>query len=97
DNNVLQRHGLNTQLWLIRNFINEQVWFGLGGGVYVVNEKINKDISVNSSSDPASGIFSMTGSYRFYPSLDARITWNRIISHNNLDTDVILGGFGFRF
>jgi hypothetical protein len=97
DNNVLHRHGLNTQLWLIRNFIYEKLWFGLGGGVYVVNETIHKDISVNSSSEPASGIFSMTGSYRFYPGLDARITWNRIISHNNLDTDVILGGFGYRF
>jgi hypothetical protein len=97
DNKVLHRHGLNTQLGLIRNFIYEKLWFSISGGLYVVNEKINKDISVKSSREPTCGIFSMTGSYRFHPSLDARITWNRIISHNNLDTDVILGGFGYRF
>ena len=97
DNDVLHRHGLNTQLWLIRNVIYDNLWFGIGGGLYVVNEKIEKDTSATSSSESTSGIFSITGTYRFHPSWDARITWNRVISHNNLDTDVILGGFGYRF
>jgi len=97
NDDVLHRYGLNTQLWLTRNVIFEKLWFGIGGGLYVFNEKINEDTSIESSSETTNGIFSMTGSYRFHPSLDARITWNRIISHNNLDADVILGGFGYRF
>jgi hypothetical protein len=97
DNDLVHRHGLNTQLWLIRNVIEDNLWFGIGGGLYVFKENIDEDNSATLSSESTSGIFSMTGTFRFYPSWDARITWNRVISHNNLDSDVILGGVGYRF
>ncbi|MBK5274240.1 MAG: hypothetical protein JJE30_04220 [Desulfuromonadales bacterium] len=43
------------------------------------------------------GIFSLTGSYRLQPHWAIRTTWNRIITNYNMDTDVILGGIGYRF
>jgi hypothetical protein len=97
DNNVMHRHGFNTQLWLIRNFIHDKLWLGIGGGLYVFNENINKDLSIKPSSESTTGIFSMTVIYSFHPSFDARLTFNRISSHNNLDADMILGGLGYRF
>jgi hypothetical protein len=94
---VLHRRGVNTQLWLKRDVVSDKLWFGIGGGLYVFDEKIKRGESIDSKRDSSSGIFSMTGGYRFSPGWDARITWNRIISHNNLDADVILGGFGYSF
>jgi hypothetical protein len=39
----------------------------------------------------------MTGSYQFYQHMDARFTWNRILTNYNMDADVFLGGIGYRF
>jgi hypothetical protein len=44
-----------------------------------------------------SGIATMSGSYRLDPHWSLRISWNRIITNYDRDTDVIMGGIGYRF
>ena len=43
------------------------------------------------------GIVTLTTSYRFHPHWGVRASWNRIVTNYNRDTDVILGGIGYRF
>jgi hypothetical protein len=44
-----------------------------------------------------SGIVTLTASYRFDPHWFARLSWNRIVTGYDRDTDVILLGGGYRF
>jgi hypothetical protein len=39
----------------------------------------------------------MSASYRFDPKWNARISWDRLVTTNNRDADILLGGVGYRF
>jgi hypothetical protein len=43
------------------------------------------------------GIITLTASYRFDPRWFARLSWNRVVTHYDRDTGVILLGGGYRF
>jgi len=96
DNRLFRRHGLASQLWGIREFFDDRFSVGIGGGAYFpismrpASHRFGVDRSV-------CGIATLTTSYRVLPGLDARVSWNRIITDYNHDTDVILGGIGYRF
>lgn len=94
---LLRRNGTTTQLWAVRPFHDDSLSLGAGLGVYVpLDSKLGLFRDENKSS-LVSGVFSMTGGYRFYPSMEARFTWNRILTNYNNDADVFLGGIGYRF
>jgi hypothetical protein len=40
---------------------------------------------------------SISASYRVTQHWSARVTWNRVITRNSRDADVILAGIGYRF
>jgi len=44
-----------------------------------------------------SGLFAVSASYRFGSRWLARVTWNRVVTRYDRDTDVIEGGIGVRF
>jgi hypothetical protein len=44
-----------------------------------------------------SGIVSASASYRFTQHWAARVTWNRVVTRYSRDTDVLMGGVGYRF
>jgi hypothetical protein len=44
-----------------------------------------------------SGLVSLSASYRFTEHWAARVTWNRVVTRYSRDTDVLLGGVGYRF
>lgn len=92
-----RRDGLTSQLWATRAFLDNTVTLGVGAGAYyAINENEN-------SSDPGpgkgkfSGLVSISGTYRFTNRLDARLTWNRVVTRYDRDTDVIFAGVGYRF
>jgi len=96
DNRLFRRHGLASQFWGVREFFDDRFSVGIGGGAYF-------PISMRSSSQrfgtdgSVCGMVTLTSSYRFQPQWDVRASWNRIITDYNHDTDVILGGIGYRF
>ena len=49
------------------------------------------------STGTVSGIVTLTASYRFHPHWDLRTSWYRIVTSYDRDTDVLLGGVGYRF
>ena len=44
-----------------------------------------------------SSIVSMSASHRFTQHWAARVTWNRVVTRYSRDTDVLMGGIGYRF
>jgi hypothetical protein len=95
--NLLRHNGTITQLWAVRPFHDDCMSLGAGLGVYIPLDGKTGLFRGENKSNLVSGVFSMTGSYRFYRDIDARFTWNRILTNYNMDADVFLGGIGYRF
>ncbi|HEY6871707.1 MAG TPA: hypothetical protein VI298_03150 [Geobacteraceae bacterium] len=97
DNRLIRRNGVTTQLWLVREFLDDRLALGAGGGLYFVVDRYRDILDGTGSGRFLSGIITLTGSYRLHPHWDTRISWNRIVTNYDMDTDVILGGIGYRF
>jgi hypothetical protein len=96
DNRLVRRNGLTTQLWAARAFLDRRLALGIGGGAYFAIDR--QEGSEQSGFDETlAGIITITGSYRFHPHWAMRVSWNRIVTNYNRDTDVILGGLGYLF
>jgi len=97
DKRLTRRNGISTQLWLSKDFFDEQLSLGLGGGPYFSVDHYEHTTGSTERATVVSGIMTMTASYRFLPHICLRASWNRIVTDYDRDTDVILGGFGYRF
>ncbi len=97
DNRLIRRDGITTQFWGVREFLDDRVMLGVGGGAYVAIDHYSTSEQGDKTSKGLSGIVTLTASYRFAPHWDLRSSWNRIVTDYDRDTDVILGGVGYRF
>ena len=97
DNHLLRRDGLATQLWAVRDFLDDRLALGIGGGAYFAVDHYAAGRRGTDTSDNLAGIVTLTGSYRIHRHWDVRTSWNRIVTDYNRDTDIILGGVGYRF
>jgi hypothetical protein len=97
DDRIIRRNGLTTQLWAVQPFFDDSFSIGVGGGGYFAVEHYDDLIYGKNTDRVLSGIVAFTASYRFQPHWDIRTSWNRIITKYHMDTDVIMGGVGFRF
>jgi hypothetical protein len=92
DTGIQNRFGLMTQLWAVRSFFDERLSLGIGGGPYAAFDKYHpKD------DETVVGIFGMTASYRLMPRWTVRLSWERVVTNYNSDSDVILAGIGYLF
>ncbi len=92
-----RRDGITSQLWATRAFLNDRITLGVGAGAYyAINEHENSP-SPGPGAGKFSGLVSISGTYRFTPHWDLRLTWNRIVTSYDRDTDMILAGIGYRF
>ncbi|MGD0228761.1 MAG: hypothetical protein ABSC19_00185 [Syntrophorhabdales bacterium] len=84
--------GLMGQLWLARAFLGDRLSLGIGGGPYLVVDR-----SGTGDDERLVGVFSMTASYRLDRNWALRLTWSRVVTNRDSDSDVILCGLGYRF
>jgi hypothetical protein len=91
--NLIDRYGLTTQLWLAKAFFDDRFALGAGFGFYAAEDRLREDRSGAFLSE----IISITASYRLGPRWLIRGTWDRIVADYDRDTDVFLGGIGYRF
>ncbi len=89
---LIDRYGLTTQLWLAKPFLNDRISLGIGIGPYFA-----KDLRHGTGQERIPIIFSTTGSYRIGQNWLLRATWDRIITRYDRDSDIFLGGIGYRF
>jgi hypothetical protein len=90
ENDIAKRQGVATQLWATQK-LSDHISIGIGGGLYEAHDKF-RDSNLNTN-----GIVSLTGSYRIYNNWLIRISWNRIITSYDKDSDVVLVGLGYKF
>lgn len=96
-NSLIDRYGLTTQLWLAKPFLHDRIALGAGGGAYFAIDKRRGDTQDRNGDVFISEIVSLTGSFRLNPHWHIRATWDRIITSYNRDSDIFLGGIGYRF
>ena len=97
DSRLVRRDGIISQVWVTQELLDDMLSVGAGAGAY-----FNLSSYHNPSQGPGadriiSGIVSLGGSYRFTQHWALRAAWNRVVTSNERDTDVILGGIGYRF
>jgi len=93
---LIDRYGLTTQLWLAKRFLDDDMSLGAGFGPYfAIDERRGgtpggRDVFI-------SKIASISGSLKLSEHLDLRATFDRIITTYDRDSDIFLGGIGYRF
>jgi hypothetical protein len=92
-----RRDGLTAQLWLTRAFLDDQLTLGFGAGGYAAIHHGNDPDERSTGDGILSGLVSVSASYRFTQHWAARFTWNRVVTRYSRDTDVLMGGIGYRF
>jgi hypothetical protein len=92
-----RRDGLAAQLWLTRAFFDESLTLAAGLGPYVAITQTGNLPQERIGDGRVSALFAVSASYRFSSRWLARVTWNRVVTRYNRDTDLIEGGIGIRF
>jgi hypothetical protein len=92
-----RRDGATAQLWLTRAFLDDRLSLGLGAGAYAAIHHGDSGDTRTAGDGILSGLVSMSASWRVTRNWSARVTWNRVMTRYSRDTDVILGGIGYRF
>lgn len=93
----IRRNGIASELWLTRAFLNDKVTLAAGAGAYFTIDQRNRRDQPGPGDGRISGIVSISASYRLSDRWLTRITWNRVVTRYNRDTDVIQAGLGYRF
>ena len=93
DARLVNRQGLLAQAWLEPSFQGERATLGIGYGPYIASDDQRRD----RNGAFGSGVITLTASLRFAQHWVGRVSWNRVVSRYDRDTDVILLGIGYRF
>jgi hypothetical protein len=91
--NLIDRYGLTTQIWLAKPFFDDRLALGAGVGLYFAEDRLSEQRTGGFVSE----IVSITFSYRLSSRWLIRGTWDRIVTDYDRDSDIFLGGLGYRF
>ena len=98
---VVKRKGVAGQLGLVREFLNHHADVGIAGGFYLARDQdylVPSDTVVGiATRTQVLGLLSMTMTWRITRMLHLRAYWDRTLTTNGRDTDVVLGGLGWSF
>ncbi|RII26334.1 MAG: hypothetical protein CXR31_11625 [Geobacter sp.] len=95
---LIDRYGLTTQLWLAKPFLHDRIALGVGFGPYFAIDQRRGDHEQGRNSNAfVAEIASITGSYRLSEHWHIRAIFDRVITSYNRDSDIFMGGIGYRF
>jgi hypothetical protein len=89
----IHRFGPVTQLWLVQPFYGDRLSLGVGVGPYLTFDKTSRGTAAILTGP----VVTLTGAYRFTPHWGLRVSWNRVATGFDHDTDVFMGGISYRF
>mgnify|MGYP000882294336 CR=1 FL=1 len=92
----IKRKGMLTQLWIVGHYLDDRLDLGLGAGPYVPLDK-QRETETGKGRPVVAGMFTMGAAYDILPRWTVRISWNRVVTDYDRDTDVLLGGIGYQF
>ncbi|MBN3790873.1 hypothetical protein [Burkholderia sp. Ac-20353] len=93
----VRRNGVASQFWLTRAFLDDKLTLSAGAGAYFTVNQRNVQGQPGPGDGGVSGIVSISASYRLSDRWLTRVTWNRVVTRYDRDTDVIQAGVGYRF
>jgi hypothetical protein len=94
---LARRDGITSELWLTRAFFNDKVTLAVGTGVYYALSEREEATHQGPGAHQFSGLISISGAYRFTEHWSGRLTWNRVLTRYDRDTDVMFAGLGYRW
>jgi hypothetical protein len=93
DTRLVGRDGIAAQAWLEPGFSGGRYTLGVGLGAYLAEDR-RRDGDDRTSVSP---IVTMTASARLGRRWTGRVSWNRVVSDYDRDSDVVVLGVGYRF
>ncbi len=88
------RDGLAVEIWARKNFFSDRLSLSMGVGPYIARERV----PTGNQRTVSNGLISASASYLLYkPWLTSRITWHRVFTTYNRDSDLFLLGLGINF
>jgi hypothetical protein len=93
---LVQRRGAVAQLWLLRPFTDRTV-LQIGGGAYLMGDRVNRSDAAEESKIHLVPVASIGMRYRISPDWRAQLSWQRVITDYNRDSDLLLVGVGKKF
>lgn len=98
DPRLVRRTGVLAQLWGVREVLaSDRLVLGIGLGPYVAVERHRVPASMEGGAGTLAWVFSATAAYRLDDRWNARMSWNRVNTNYNRDTDVVLFGVGYSY
>jgi hypothetical protein len=90
------RSGAAAQIWLRRSFFNDRLNLGVGAGPYYALD--TRRVKDGTDTDgKVSLLLTMSAAYNVSKHWTVRASWNRVMTSYNKDSDIYLGGIGYRF
>jgi hypothetical protein len=96
-NQVIRRNGLAVELWKVRTFFSDHLALGAGAGAYLNIDYRRQPREDEQGSGHLDGIVSLRIAGRWGKHWEAPITWHRIVTGYNRDTDLFMFGLGYRY
>jgi hypothetical protein len=93
---LTRRNGAAAQVWLGRSFYGNTLRLAVGAGPYVAIDSYHVH-GVAENGDKVSALITMSASYQMTRHWLVRASWNRVLTGYNRDSDIYLGGIGYRF
>jgi hypothetical protein len=97
DPKIVRRSGLAAQAWAVNTFSDERISLGFGAGPYVYIDRKHPPASNSRNPAAIAPLVSLTFAVRVSEHVFARVTWDRVLSNYNRDSDVFLVGLGYRW
>lgn len=92
DTHVVKRRGAAAQLGLVREFLGHRADVGVAGGFYFA-----RDQDQRGSRTQALGLLTMSANCWWSRTWSTRVYWDRTLTVNGRDTDVVMLGLGYAF
>ncbi|CAH2031376.1 hypothetical protein [Trichlorobacter ammonificans] len=95
ENRLIRRYGPTLQLWAVTDALDGEVTLGLAAGAYAA---FDEQAGMNRRGDwIVTPIATMAADYRLDQRWSLRFSWSRVVTDYDRDSDVLLGGVGYRF
>ncbi|MFK0378904.1 hypothetical protein [Pandoraea sp. NPDC090278] len=91
------RQGAAAQVWIKDDFFDDRLSLGLGFGPYVTWNKYKENRAAGGAQNVVACLLTMSAAYRFADHWVGRISWNRVVTGYDRDSDIFLAGVGYKF
>jgi hypothetical protein len=91
-----ERKGISGQVWLLRPF-TERTVLEMGFGAYAMRDQLDRKDANDERESHVAPIASIGMRYRISDNLRAQLTWSRVITNYERDSDVFMLGAGVAF